>query len=499
METLKTQNILPNINGEDLTRSHTQIFKQTIDNPRDNDLKRRQTLWSFQHKNRGVRGKFKEMEGISPFLCDESFDETGVSTDDAKGKNGKRLTFLPKLKQKLKSDPNMSSPVDEPHTVKREYSSALRIGNSLYEQLGIKQNSDTKSNLPKQRSLLKSMEKCPEVSSSLSKLGYLKAGKNAVHYGGGFFGRNGNNDRKYSDLRRSWTVLSPTETKSINNEIQVEHKPHHGSLKQLNAEETKMVKNVPSENKETKQTNVLKISSSDIKERYPDTKEVLEQQRQKRKIEKDSDDGSKRSKEDMIAMEMLSEKYSINFDKSFDKSSIDEVPDEKVDDASISEECTRRNEEWQKQIDIIVAKHERELVKKEHERIDKKNNIIRNQKRKELKTKGSQTSKSNYAHGRPKSDTSLDIPVEQFGPSSYRPDEVTNRLLNAAYCINPYRWTSRSSLTEGDRSWVEKAMEKTEIIDTTIYDVFARKKQKSVVKNSEHTGKEKSTVSSKPP
>jgi hypothetical protein len=40
----------------------------------------------------------------------------------------------------------------------------------------------------------------------------------------------------------------------------------------------------------------------------------------------------------MIAMEMLSEKYSINFDKSFDKSSIDEVPDEKVDDVSVSEE-----------------------------------------------------------------------------------------------------------------------------------------------------------------
>jgi hypothetical protein len=102
-------------------------------------------------------------------------------------------------------------------------------------------------------------------------------------------------------------------------------------------------------------SDVLKISSSDIKERYSETKQILEQQRQKRKIEKDSDDCSKRSKEDMIAMEMLSEKYSINFDKS----SIDEVPDEKVDDVSVSEECTRRNEEWQKQIDIIVAKHDR--------------------------------------------------------------------------------------------------------------------------------------------
>jgi hypothetical protein len=89
-----------------------------------------------------------------PFICDESSDETGVSTDDMKGKNSKRLTFLPKLKQKVKSDPSLSSPVDEPHTVKREYSSALRIGNSLYEQLRIKQNSDTKSNLPKQRSML---------------------------------------------------------------------------------------------------------------------------------------------------------------------------------------------------------------------------------------------------------------------------------------------------------------------------------------------------------
>jgi hypothetical protein len=70
------------------------------------------------------------------------------------------------------------------------------------------------------------------------------------------------------------------------------------------------------------------------------------------------------------------------------------INDEKVDDVSVSEECTRRNEEWQKQIDIIVAKHERELAKREHERIDKRNNIIRNQKRKELKTKRSKTSKS---------------------------------------------------------------------------------------------------------
>jgi hypothetical protein len=79
--------------------------------------------------------------------------------------------------------------------------------------------------------------------------------------------------------------------------------PIYSKMKKL-LEETKKVKTCPTENKETKQTDVLKISSSDIKERYSETKQILEQQRQKRKIEKDSDDCSKRSKEDMIAMEM---------------------------------------------------------------------------------------------------------------------------------------------------------------------------------------------------
>ncbi|XP_052072578.1 uncharacterized protein LOC127710668 [Mytilus californianus] len=475
MESVKTPHILPNINREDFTRSHTQVFKQTIDNPRDHDLKRRQTLWSFQNRNRGVQRNLKGQD-INESLSDADLDETNTTEDENKGKSQKRINF-PRLKQRVKEA--FASPVsDETSNVKREYSSALRIGTNLYEQLRIKQKLDKRNSFPKDRPLLKSVDKFPEVTSSLTKLSYLKAAKNVVHYGGGFFGRSSYADRRYMDFRRSQTMLSPSESKTGNSEPHLVKKPIYGSLKQLNLDDKKRFKCKT----DIESCEVLKVSSHEISERGLEEHRTCHHSTQKRKFEKENENKSKKSKEDIIEIELLSEKYSIDFSKTY----LEDLQQKPVDVSM--EEDVIRNEAWQKDIDLIVARHDVETL---NGRKTTKGNI--------MLTKASQTGKSDTSDGRPESNVSLDMPEDQFGPSSYKPDEGTHRLLNAAYCINPYKWTSRSSLTAGDRTWVEKAMERTDIIDTTIYDGFARKKSKSMIKNSDHLGKEKSTVSSKPP
>lgn len=476
MESVKTPHILPIINREDFTRSHTQVFKQTIDNPRDHDLKRRQTLWSFQNRNRGVQRNLKGQDN-NESLSDADLNENNNAEDENKGKLQKRISF-PRLKQRVKEA--FASPVsDETSNVKREYSSALRIGTNLYEQLRIKQKLDKRNSFPKDRPLLKSVDKFPEVTSSLTKLSYLKAAKNVVHYGGGFFGRSSYAERRYMDFRRSQTMISPSESRTVNSESNLAKKPIYGSLKQLNLDDKKRFKCMS----DSEPCEVLKVSSHEISDRGG-----LEEHRtshhstQKRKFEKENDDKSKKSKEDIIEIEHLSEKYSIDFSKTY----LEDLQQKPVDVSS--EEDVIRNGAWQKDIELIVARHDVDML-----------NGRKNTKGNSMLAKESQTGKSETSEGRPQSNVSLDMPDDQFGPSSYKPDEVTHRMLNGAYCINPYKWTSRSSLTAGDRTWVEKAMERTDIIDTTIYDGFARKKSKSMIKNSDHLGKEKSTVSSKPP
>lgn len=473
METLKT-NVFPAINRDEheLVRSHTQLFKQTIDNPGDHDLKRRQTLWSFQHKNRGAIGKFKNGDSTVSI----SFDDTDTKKEEEnKVKSNKRFSF-PRLKQKVKETSTVSVS-DDTIAVKREYSSALRIGNSLYEQLRIKQKLDNNSSTSKNNNALKSIRKFPEVASSLSKISYLKSTKNVVHYGGGFFGRSTQPERRVTDLRRSATMVSPTESRSFVAEKQLEKKPHHCSLRDVGNEgSTTKEKNLRSD---PEKGDILTVCSQEISEKIFPEKSV-KHSTHKRKSDKVNDNKPKKSKEELIEQEILSEKFSI----SFDKQCIDDI--ERNSKNGVDENEKKRNEAWQKDIDLKVAKRESENKQLKREPMTRH-------------CKASQTQFSS-CDDRSESDLSLDMPEDQFGPSSHKMDEGAMRQLSAAYGLNPYKWTSRSSLTEHDKTWVKKALEKTELIDSTAYDVFARKKSKSGSKgNNDHFGRERSQLLSKPP
>lgn len=77
------------------------------------------------------------------------------------------------------------------------------------------------------RSIVNSIDKLPDLSNALTKLGYMKLTRNVVHFGGGFFGRH--QEKRYMDLRRSVSSID----NSSRPEVVKSEKGLYGSMNQL--------------------------------------------------------------------------------------------------------------------------------------------------------------------------------------------------------------------------------------------------------------------------
>ncbi|KAK3084110.1 hypothetical protein FSP39_008321 [Pinctada imbricata] len=322
------------------------------------------------------------------------------------------------------------------------YSSALTIGNSMnskhqgYEREKYESPSPNGSDRSKKRSISNASERLPEFSAALTKLGYLKLTRNVVHHGGGFFGRHV--DKRYADIRRSYSML---ENEKRQQEIMQQHynsnlKDQYGSVQHVNHVDATPLK-------------VIQHSSRSV-------------------------DGKENEKP-------LSS--SLHLDLSYQKQD-----ESRAKLKPITNDSQRRHDERRRRMEAeVFALDHRPLIIQYDRRSNTSVSPIKregSEKREKLSQrdskKNSKQQKSNShltpdSDDRPTSNASLDIPLEKFGSSSQL-RESRQQKSPWVYGVNPYRWTSKSAVTDDDKPWIERAMQRTEIVDKTTYDGFARTK-----------------------
>lgn len=254
MDSVKTPRLpeLPNVLHTDLSRSvtHLGVRKFVIDTPRDQELKKREQLWQFHKKNRGAMVRLKGLNPVINKSTEEKLDgETEVEkisdSDNEEEKSPREAKKLPKIRSRLKMESRNSNSSNsdkkengkEPSkdsNVKYTYSSALTIGNNIYSQIRGKEQEFTESGSRPpidsgrtKRSIVNSIDKLPDLSNALTKLGYMKLTRNVVHFGGGFFGRH--QERRYTELRRSVSSID----NSSRPEVVKSDKGQYGSMNHL--------------------------------------------------------------------------------------------------------------------------------------------------------------------------------------------------------------------------------------------------------------------------
>lgn len=446
MDSVKTPRLpeIPNVLHTDLSRSVSHlggVRKFVIDNPKDQELKKRERLWQYHKKNRGAMVRLKGLNRVLSKSTEEKLDridtEGKSESDNEVEKSPREAKKIPKIRARLKMESRNSSGGSNSENSKKEskesnkdtsvkytYSSALTIGNSIYSQLRGKEQ-ETLEYFQKvpvdsgktKRSIVNSIDKLPDLSSALTKLGYMKLTKNVVHYGGGFFGRH--QDKRYTELRRSMSSIescSRPEVVSYDNAL-------YGSVHHLDS----------------------MVEASRIKFETP------------RSINKQD---SKINKENHVRGSEDSRKLEDKKPKPKASDPVRKVPFEQ----QVSSRATNVSEKSNKN-DVSLKSEKYDAYVKS----DKISEITQeNQKCKGMDDKLQKVI-------RPGSDVSLDIPKDKYGPSSQVRDVRSSRSP-WLYGVNPYRWTNKSAITDEDQSWVEYAMQNTDVIDQTAYDGFARTK-----------------------
>ncbi|XP_061198021.1 uncharacterized protein LOC133206107 [Saccostrea echinata] len=468
---------MPNVLHRELSRSMTNIGvrKFVIDNPKDQELKKRERLWQFHRRNRGAMVRLK---GLNPVLSKSTDKLDGIDTerksdsDNEEEKSPREGKKVHKIRARLKMESRNSSgghsdsvkkdskESNKDNNAKYTYSSALTIGNSIYSQLRGKEQ-ETMENIQRfpgpiecgktKRSIVNSIDKLPDLSSALTKLGYMKLTRNVVHYGGGFFGRY--QEKRYSELGRSMSSIEGgPRPDTMSHDVAV-----YGSMNHLDTMvETSRVKF------ETPRTlNKLDRGNKENQVRKSDESRKLEDRRLKSK-------GSDSVKKPLSEQHGSSKATNSTVES-----------DNNVTDFSQENQKTKR--ESDKNGDELTQETPSKRESNKMGEITREKTFRRESFKISELTQGNQECKGKDTKlevnkvTRPSSDISLDIPKDKYGPSSQVRD-VRSHRSPLMYGVNPYRWTNKSAITDEDKSWVEHAMQNTDVIDHTAYDCFARTK-----------------------
>ncbi|XP_062597231.1 uncharacterized protein LOC134258707 isoform X2 [Saccostrea cucullata] len=460
---------MPNVLHRQLSRSMTNlgVRKFLIDNPKDQELKKRERLWQFHKRNRGAMVRLK---GLNPVLSKSTDKLDGIDTErksdseNEEEKSPREAKKIPKIRSRLKMESRNSSGGHSDSGVKKDskesskdsnakytYSSALTIGNSIYSQLRGKEH-ETMEHIPRlpgpidcgktKRSIVNSIDKLPDLSNALTKLGYMKLTRNVVHYGGGFFGRY--QEKRYTELGRSMSSIEAGSRPDVTNQDVT----MYGSMNQLDT----------------------MVETSRVKFETPRPLNRLDRGNKENQVRKSDDSRKLKTKVSDSVKKPLSEQQSSS-------KAIDSNAESDNNVTEFSQENQMSKGESDKSGDEVTQEKQSykmgELTREKTSRRESFKNGEQTQGNQQSKTKDTKLEVNRVT--RPGSDISLDIPKDKYGPSSQVRDVRTHRSP-LMYGVNPYRWTNKSAITDEDQSWVEHAMQNTDVIDHTVYDCFARTK-----------------------
>ncbi|OWF55286.1 uncharacterized protein LOC110461814 isoform X1 [Mizuhopecten yessoensis] len=459
-----------------LEHSKTHIGKlrrYLIDNPKDEGLKRRETLWDFQQKNRGALVRIKgeisgkiivnDQNGRTSPNSDENHQTLDKSSEIEKGRNFKAIQFK-KLKRKQRLESRVLLGSNDLSDVRGKdpsvtYSTSLRIGNNIFNQMkAAEQPKSSSQNMiysdDVKKAIVRSIDKLPDLSASLSKLGYLKMTKNVVHYGGGFFGRH--SERPYAKMRRSWSTLSPPE---------VRERIHGRVVAPTTA---------PSQENKTENTTLLLQKRLE----YLDTLSIQQSTSHRASTSsRDEESGS------VSTTDNSSKKTSKSLmSKTTQQTTLDDKRSLPIIDHARKREKRLRKLREQQTARVFAPMISKQSLEEKRDKTERKIFVeaadSRQRKLAVIRRERSKAKSDLENFKRVVSEQGLDLPKDKYGPTTHSKDNKRPTL----YGSNPYRWTSKTSLSLDDRTWVKRTMQQADVVDHSAYESFARIKPSTLQK-----------------
>lgn len=466
-----------NVTDGDQSRHIGKLRRYIIDNPRDEGLKRRETLWDFQQRNRGAALVRVKVDTNSKDTTHDSGEDPKSHTPEHeskkthdksnnvdKGKSLKALHFQKlKRKQRFESRVLGTSTVDLPEVRKDPsvtYSTALRIGSNIYNQMkGMDQSASSTLNTvyseDVKKAIVRSIDKLPDLSASLTKLGYLKVARNGVRYGGGFYGRH--YDRTYTNIKRSWSSLTPP----------VVQERIHGRIV--------VPTTAPVENKIEKTPTFIKKRLE-----YIDTLSIQQSSSYKTSVSSREDEWGSVSTSDSSSKKTVKSLLSKSSHQTYsdDKHSIPILEHARKRERRLrklrDQQCTR----------VFAPMITKQNLGEKRDRIEKKLFIeaedSRQRKLSVIRRERSKAKSDLEQLKRQASEQGLNLPKDKYGPTT----QGKEAKRPSTYGVNPYSWTSKTSLSLDDKSWVKRTMQQTDVVDHSVYNSYARSKPPALQKAS---------------
>ncbi|KAL3856711.1 hypothetical protein ACJMK2_011434 [Sinanodonta woodiana] len=451
---------MPQISQPPNVRTHV------IDNPRDDGMKQREELWSFQQRYRGAIGKLKSLSetirpkykpDLDPFERNDEEKRSKTSSSNSQSMRGhhriRRSNPRLKVFQRLESltvdrlegndGTDHLRETDRPG-IQRMYSSGLIVRNSLYHQIrdGTNRNDQRLVQSIDDHKLVQSLERL----GPLEKLPDIAAAKVRTELKS-YYGKMGGSTipKRYLHLRRSYSNITDMESTRRKLLIVSKREEHHASLTKLDS-----------------------IDSNDGEEEQSSNSSEA----------RDGNNSRENTRGSLMPITRDTHKTAL--------STISQTILETDIDESRSGKQTLVKPEYPRSSLVSLSQSASQLVTQNtstNRNVQKRNTSPRKD--------NNSTSKSNIINSslkppdseveqktgqRTPSDLSLDIPKERFGSTTHSEDKKPHlRRKPWEWRSNMYRWTDKT-VRESDKPYIEKVINKGEVIDELIYDSFARTK-----------------------
>ena len=467
-----------------------------IDHPRDEGLKQREQLWNFQQKYRGAvtkqRGSnatiarsasaadFNKTEGDSKGLKSVSSEPTISLHARFKRRYYNKLSMasvrsnneVSPYDSKVKKLTNESNAIDKKQSgIQRLYSSGMVVRNSIYNQLRGADEQDEKrsesagnARLAEAVEKFGALEKLPEISYSQPPL-TSRFMKTLNHYGR----RYGDPNSRMMQLRRSLTNLSDSSICSRQKRLLI-----------VSRREVSMHMDcIDSDNDGDRQDENEDDDDDDDDDDDEDIDEYSgndEALRAQRLCSQDLD--QKRGS-------LFSIRSNVTQVNSEDD--LEQIDNQHAENAHLKEDNKARgcgsanvqlhvNNHNSKSLNSSGADGQDPLqvspvvfeCKSENDRKD-------SAKLKNTSPKLCKKDKLESKDERPASTDSLDMPKDKFGPTTHSIDKKLAIRKPWEWRPSPFRWTDKN-VKESDKPYIERILNKGEVIDEFNYDAFARTK-----------------------
>lgn len=474
--------------------SFKNLRTHVIDHPRDDGLKQREQLWNFQQKYRGAAGKQRSISvsmsrSASAADCTEKIEADrkllkSVKSDPTLSLHARfRRRYFNKLNmspvRRQESSPDITkrngtverNGMDKKNSrIQRLYSSGMIVRNSLYNQIRGTEQEDKRIDSADNSSIIEAMEKfgslekLPDISYSQPPL-TSRFMKTLNHYGR----RYGDPTSRMMQLRRSLTNLSDGSLSSPQRRLLIvsrrEVSFHMDCIDSDNDDNDDDDEDNDGDDEEDDDED----DDEDIDDECNIDDDALRSQRKESLLSIRNNVTLVNSEEDL---ELIDSHHSEKCQKEANNAKV--VCNSNVVKPDVNNHHSNNLRSCGSTDQTSSALQVSSVVFERKTDPDKIKDSENNKAKRSL-SKQCKKDKGDDKDERPSSTDSLDMPKEKFGPTTHSIDRKLAIRKPWEWRPSPYRWTDKS-VKESDKPYIEKIINRGEIIDEYTYDAFARTK-----------------------